>query len=335
MNLLPDLVEYDETEGYRLEQDPTGLINDGFRYRDPSTGTFLTRDPLGFKAGPNMYTYVRQNPWTNFDPEGLYPDAQSMYSPHPGAETQAWHQGAREASIVAVSSVPFMAIGMAGAPATGATLVGAAARAAYVGLQAGGAGAASSAISSGLHAQSPTLSGMNTTAVISAIGGTAAHTAAEGIAAANKATSAATSAPAASARTTGTATVMEHPGTPTHFSVNVDAGGTSLHTHQVATPGGASTAIVPAPKTPAMPVVASGTVNLPNATAAQAAQKAQMAAGNLGPYDKVNNSCVSHVSSVLDAGGVKTPAPGVPGPSAQLRNLKKIVNPPPPPPPKQ
>jgi hypothetical protein len=32
---------------------------------------FLTRDPLGFKAGPNMYTYVRQNPWTNFDPEGL------------------------------------------------------------------------------------------------------------------------------------------------------------------------------------------------------------------------------------------------------------------------
>jgi RHS repeat-associated protein len=54
------------------EQDPTGLLNEGFRYRDPSTGTFLTRDPLGFKAGPNMYTYVRQNPWTHFDPEGLY-----------------------------------------------------------------------------------------------------------------------------------------------------------------------------------------------------------------------------------------------------------------------
>jgi len=71
MNLLPDLVEYDETEGYRLEQDPTGLLNEGFRYRDPETGTFLTRDPLGFKAGPNMYTYVRQNPWTHFDPEGL------------------------------------------------------------------------------------------------------------------------------------------------------------------------------------------------------------------------------------------------------------------------
>jgi hypothetical protein len=32
---------------------------------------FLSRDPLGFKAGPNMYTYVQQNPWTHFDPEGL------------------------------------------------------------------------------------------------------------------------------------------------------------------------------------------------------------------------------------------------------------------------
>jgi RHS repeat-associated protein len=53
------------------EQDPTGLINEGFRYRDPATGTFLTRDPLGFKAGPNMYTYVDQNPWSKFDPEGL------------------------------------------------------------------------------------------------------------------------------------------------------------------------------------------------------------------------------------------------------------------------
>ena len=53
------------------EQDPTGLINDGFRYRDPVTGTFITRDPAGFIDGPNLYTYVHQNPWTKFDPQGL------------------------------------------------------------------------------------------------------------------------------------------------------------------------------------------------------------------------------------------------------------------------
>jgi RHS repeat-associated protein len=61
----------DRQKANTKELDPTGLLNEGFRYRDPSTGTFLTRDPLGFKAGPNMYTYVRQNPWTHFDPEGL------------------------------------------------------------------------------------------------------------------------------------------------------------------------------------------------------------------------------------------------------------------------
>ncbi len=43
----------------------------GSAYYDPETGTFLTRDPAGFIDGPNVYTYVRQNPWTKFDPEGL------------------------------------------------------------------------------------------------------------------------------------------------------------------------------------------------------------------------------------------------------------------------
>jgi hypothetical protein len=32
---------------------------------------FLTKDPAGMVDGPNLYTYVKQNPWTNFDPEGL------------------------------------------------------------------------------------------------------------------------------------------------------------------------------------------------------------------------------------------------------------------------
>jgi len=33
---------------------------------------FFQRDPLGFVDGPNVYTYVVQNPWTYFDPLGLY-----------------------------------------------------------------------------------------------------------------------------------------------------------------------------------------------------------------------------------------------------------------------
>ncbi len=40
-------------------------------YRDLETGTFLTRDPIGFADGPNVYCYVHCNPITHFDPLGL------------------------------------------------------------------------------------------------------------------------------------------------------------------------------------------------------------------------------------------------------------------------
>lgn len=43
-----------------------------FAERDLETGTFLSRDPAGFVDGPNLYAYVQQNPWTKFDPTGLY-----------------------------------------------------------------------------------------------------------------------------------------------------------------------------------------------------------------------------------------------------------------------
>jgi RHS repeat-associated protein len=57
------------------EEDPSGLLNEGFRYRDLETGTFITRDPAGFVDGPNLYAYVRQNPWSKFDPLGLREDS--------------------------------------------------------------------------------------------------------------------------------------------------------------------------------------------------------------------------------------------------------------------
>jgi RHS repeat-associated protein len=62
----------DRQQANTKDEDPTGLLNEGFRYRDLETGTFITRDPLGFVDGPNVYTYVVQNPWTKFDPLGLY-----------------------------------------------------------------------------------------------------------------------------------------------------------------------------------------------------------------------------------------------------------------------
>ncbi len=57
------------------EESDSGLINEGQRYFDPEMGRFLTADPLGLADGTNPYTYVHQNPWTNFDPEGLEHEA--------------------------------------------------------------------------------------------------------------------------------------------------------------------------------------------------------------------------------------------------------------------
>jgi RHS repeat-associated protein len=53
------------------EETDLGLLNEGMRYRDLDTGTFLTRDPIGYKDGPNIYCYVHCNPITQFDPLGL------------------------------------------------------------------------------------------------------------------------------------------------------------------------------------------------------------------------------------------------------------------------
>ena len=61
----------DRQQANTKDEDPTGLLNEGFRYRCLETGVFITRDPLGFVDGPNVYTYVVQNPWTFFDPLGL------------------------------------------------------------------------------------------------------------------------------------------------------------------------------------------------------------------------------------------------------------------------
>ncbi len=56
------------------EETDLGLLNEGMRYRDLETGTFLTRDPIGYGDGPNMYCYVHCNPITHFDAFGLWED---------------------------------------------------------------------------------------------------------------------------------------------------------------------------------------------------------------------------------------------------------------------
>jgi RHS repeat-associated protein len=49
-----------------------GLMLLGYRFYNPDTGRFLTRDPLGYDGGINLYSYTRNNPVMNADPFGLW-----------------------------------------------------------------------------------------------------------------------------------------------------------------------------------------------------------------------------------------------------------------------
>jgi RHS repeat-associated protein len=66
----------------------TQLYNHGFRYYDPVTGRYISRDPLGYNAGPNLYTYVNNNPVTRVDPLGLI-EREALHQQHASLLGQA------------------------------------------------------------------------------------------------------------------------------------------------------------------------------------------------------------------------------------------------------
>jgi RHS repeat-associated protein len=56
--------------GYRYYTDVTDLQYLKARYYDPVIGRFISRDPIGYKGGLNLYAYVDNNPITWADPSG-------------------------------------------------------------------------------------------------------------------------------------------------------------------------------------------------------------------------------------------------------------------------
>jgi len=55
----------------RRFDDPAGLYYNRHRYYDARSGRFLTRDPLGYVDGLNLYAYAAHNPLDAVDPLGL------------------------------------------------------------------------------------------------------------------------------------------------------------------------------------------------------------------------------------------------------------------------
>lgn len=58
--------------------DETGLVYFGKRYYNPETGRWITPDPLGREGGPNLYTYLLNNPLNGCDHYGLFSIWDSM-----------------------------------------------------------------------------------------------------------------------------------------------------------------------------------------------------------------------------------------------------------------
>ena len=329
------------------EEDPTGLLNEGFRYRDMETGTFISRDPLGLVDGPNVYCYVRQNPWTMWDPEGLWAIADDAIAMGVGAVLGVAAQGVSDVWHGKLSGwEDYAASGVGGALAGEAAL--------YTGGLASGAvyGASANLTRQGLRNLSGKQSGFDCNSLVAetavcAVGGKLGEVAApylsrtvaramqkeSSVAAAGSTTALnaevkatgdvleSTIAPAAEAGAAKTpATVMQHPGNPTHFSVAVEGG---AHTHQVVTgAGGSSTRIVTTEVAEAGEVLRQATVGV-DAAAAAARQAELLSIRNLGPYDELMNSCVSHVCDVLRAGGVA--APKADCSSAQIKFLLRMM----------
>lgn len=55
----------------QYEDPETGLHHNDHRYYDPDAGRYLSPDPLGLRAGPNLYAYAANDPLTRIDPTGL------------------------------------------------------------------------------------------------------------------------------------------------------------------------------------------------------------------------------------------------------------------------
>jgi RHS repeat-associated protein len=56
--------------GYYYDKE-TGLYHVRYRYYHPFLGLLLSRDPIGYRAGTNLYGYVRSSPCVHVDPYGV------------------------------------------------------------------------------------------------------------------------------------------------------------------------------------------------------------------------------------------------------------------------
>jgi RHS repeat-associated protein len=73
------------------ENDGTGVYFYRARYYNPTTGRFLSEDPIEFAAGDtNLYRYVFNNPVNSIDPTGFFPTGRDKWWGHNDRNFQWW-----------------------------------------------------------------------------------------------------------------------------------------------------------------------------------------------------------------------------------------------------
>jgi len=79
----------------KYQDDETGLLYYGYRYYNPGTGGWPSRDPLGEPGGANLYGFVYNNPTDHLDADGLriYITCSSCGRPRPAGYDCPWCGG--------------------------------------------------------------------------------------------------------------------------------------------------------------------------------------------------------------------------------------------------
>ncbi len=86
--------------GFGYQEDSSGLKLLGHRYYDPSTGRFLSRDPI--KDGRNWYVYCSSNPVNGTDPQGL---AETRRERIGSSAVEAWEDFGKRATTIVVGPI--------------------------------------------------------------------------------------------------------------------------------------------------------------------------------------------------------------------------------------
>lgn len=69
--------------GHDYDETASGMLFYGFRYYDPETGRWLSRDPIGERGGLNLYAFVGNDPVGFIDVLGLAVDGSAEHNLNP------------------------------------------------------------------------------------------------------------------------------------------------------------------------------------------------------------------------------------------------------------